>query len=75
MAKYAAEKKLDVLYAVDPKGESWGTFQTKTMPTNFLIAKGGKIVVHRGRVRPERAAGEHRVREGRQARSRPSPST
>ena len=44
MAKYAADKKLDVLYAVDPKGESWGTFQTKTMPTNFLIEKGGKIV-------------------------------
>ncbi|MBA4190630.1 MAG: hypothetical protein C0467_21805 [Planctomycetaceae bacterium] len=44
MAKYAAEKKLDVLYAVDPKGESWGTFQTKSMPTNFLIEKGGKIV-------------------------------
>ncbi len=44
MAKYAVEKKLDVLYAVDPKGESWGTFQTKSMPTNFLIAKGGKIV-------------------------------
>ena len=35
---------LDVLYAVDPKGDAWGTFQTKTMPTNFLIAKGGKIV-------------------------------
>ena len=44
MAKYAAEKKLDVLYAVDPKGESWGTFQTKSMPTNFLIEKGGRIV-------------------------------
>ena len=44
MAKYAAEKKLDVLYAVDPKGTAWGTFQTKTMPTNFLIAQGGKIV-------------------------------
>jgi peroxiredoxin len=44
MAKYAAEKKLEMLYAVDPKGESWGTFQTKAMPTNFLIAKGGKIV-------------------------------
>ena len=44
MAKYATEKKLNVLYAVDPKGESWGTFQTKAMPTNFLIAKGGKIV-------------------------------
>jgi peroxiredoxin len=44
MAKYAVEKKLNVLYAVDPKGDSWGTFQTKSMPTNFLIAKGGKIV-------------------------------
>lgn len=45
MAKYAADKKLgDVLYAVDPKGASWDVFQTKTMPTNFLIAKGGKIV-------------------------------
>jgi peroxiredoxin len=44
MAKYAAEKKLNVLYAVDPKGESWTTFQTKSMPANFLIAKGGKIV-------------------------------
>lgn len=43
MAKYAKEKKLEVLYAVDPKGEAWGTFQTKAMPINFLIAKGGKI--------------------------------
>jgi peroxiredoxin len=45
MAKYATEKKLgDVLYAVDPKGASWDVWQTKTMPTNFLVAKGGKIV-------------------------------
>jgi len=44
MAKYAADKKISVLYAVDPKGESWNVFQTKSMPTNFLIAKGGKIV-------------------------------
>ncbi|MDX1946840.1 MAG: redoxin domain-containing protein [Pirellulaceae bacterium] len=43
VAKYAAEKKLNTLYAVDSKGASWQTFQTKTMPTNFLIAKGGKI--------------------------------
>ena len=32
-----------MLYAVDTKGESWNTFQTKSMPTNFLIDKGGKI--------------------------------
>ena len=44
MKKYAADKKLNMLYAVDPKGESWGTFQTKAMPANFLIDKGGKIV-------------------------------
>ena len=43
VAKYAAEKKLGMLYAVDTKGESWTVFKTKTMPTNFLIAKGGKI--------------------------------
>ena len=44
VAKYATEKKLDMFYAVDTKGESWSTFQTKSMPTNFLIDKGGKIV-------------------------------
>jgi peroxiredoxin len=44
VAKYAEDKKLNMLYAVDTKGESWNTFQTKTMPTNFLIEKGGKIV-------------------------------
>jgi peroxiredoxin len=42
--KYVQEKKLNMLYAVDSKGESWNVFQTKTMPTNFLIDKGGKIV-------------------------------
>lgn len=44
VAKYATDRKLDMFYAVDSKGESWNTFQTKTMPTNFLIEKGGKIV-------------------------------
>jgi peroxiredoxin len=44
VAAYAKEKKLNMLYAVDTKGESWKTFQTKTMPTNFLIEKGGKII-------------------------------
>jgi peroxiredoxin len=44
VAKYAVEKKLSsMLYAVDSKGDSWKTFQTTSMPTNFLIAKGGKI--------------------------------
>lgn len=44
VAAYVQEKKLNMLYAVDSKGEAWGVFQTKTMPTNFLIEKGGKIV-------------------------------
>jgi len=44
VAKYAKDKKLNMLYAVDSKGAAWNTFQTKTMPTNFLIEKGGKIL-------------------------------
>ena len=43
VAQYAADKKLNMLYAVDAKGDSWNVFQTKTMPTNILIEKGGKI--------------------------------
>jgi peroxiredoxin len=41
--EYVQQKKLNMLYAVDPKGESWEVFQTKTMPTNFLVEKGGTI--------------------------------
>jgi peroxiredoxin len=44
VAKYADDKKLNMLYAVDAKGEAWKVFQTKTMPTNFLIGKGGEIL-------------------------------
>src|SRR5947209_1225559 len=44
VAAYVKEKKLNMLYAVDPKGAAWEVFETKTMPTNFLIEKGGKIV-------------------------------
>src|SRR4051794_3502086 len=40
---YVKEKHLDMRYAIDSKGESWKVFQTKTMPSNFLIEKGGKI--------------------------------
>jgi peroxiredoxin len=42
--KYAADKNLNMLYSVDEKGRSWKIWQTKAMPTNFLIAKGGQIV-------------------------------
>ena len=41
--KYVKQKKLNMLYAADPKCESWKIFQTKTMPVNFLIEKGGRI--------------------------------
>jgi peroxiredoxin len=44
VAAYVKQKKLNMLYAVDTKGTSWEVFDTKTMPTNFLIDKGGKIV-------------------------------
>ncbi len=44
IAEYAKQRNIDMLYAVDTQGESWKTFQTKAMPTNILIAKGGKIV-------------------------------
>ena len=40
---YVKEKNLNMLYAVDPKGESWKVFHTTTMPSNFLIEKGGRI--------------------------------
>ena len=44
VAKYAADKKINMLYGVDSKGAAWNVFQTKTMPTNFLIGKGGEIL-------------------------------
>src|SRR5262245_50156801 len=44
VAAYVKEKRLDMLYAVDAKGESWKTFGTSAMPANFLIDKGGKVV-------------------------------
>lgn len=40
---YVKEKNLNMRYAIDSKGESWKVFQTRTMPSNFLIDKGGKI--------------------------------
>jgi len=44
VAKYAADKKINMVYGVDSKGTAWNVFQTKTMPTNFLIGKGGEIL-------------------------------
>ena len=44
VAAYVKEKKLNMLYGVDTKGDAWKTFETTAMPSNFLIEKGGKIV-------------------------------
>jgi peroxiredoxin len=44
VAQYAKDKKINMLYGVDTKGDAWKVFQTKTMPTNFLINKGGEII-------------------------------
>jgi peroxiredoxin len=41
---YVKKKNLTMMYAVDTKGSSWKVFETTTMPTNFLIEKGGRII-------------------------------
>ncbi len=43
-SNYVLKKKIHFLWLEDPKGECWKTFDAKTMPTNILIAKGGKVV-------------------------------
>ncbi len=42
--KYVAKNKVKFLWAVDPAGKTWKIFDTKTMPTNILVDKGGKVV-------------------------------
>jgi peroxiredoxin len=41
---YAAKKDIKFMWLSDPKGDLWKTFDTKTMPTNILIDKGGRVV-------------------------------
>jgi peroxiredoxin len=41
---YAVKKDVKFLWLSDPKGALWTTFDTKAMPTNILIDKGGKVV-------------------------------
>lgn len=41
---YTVKKGVSFLWLSDPKGELWNTFDSKAMPTNILIDKGGKIV-------------------------------
>jgi len=40
---YAVKKKISFMWLSDPKGELWKAFDAKTMPTNVLIEKGGKV--------------------------------
>jgi peroxiredoxin len=41
---YAEKKDLKFLCVADPDGKLWKTFDAKSMPTNILIGKGGKVV-------------------------------
>jgi peroxiredoxin len=42
--QYAVKKDLKFIWLSDPKGELWSTFDSKAMPTNILIEKGGRVV-------------------------------
>jgi peroxiredoxin len=44
ISQYVVKKDIRFLWLNDPKGAFWKTFDTKTMPTNILIDKGGEIV-------------------------------
>ena len=41
---YLEKNDVHFLSLADPKGATWKTFDAKTMPTNILIDKGGKVV-------------------------------
>jgi peroxiredoxin len=41
---YAGKKGLNFLWLADPEGKLWQTFDSTAMPTNILIAKGGRVV-------------------------------
>jgi peroxiredoxin len=41
---YVQNKGIKFLWIADPKGALWKTFDTKTMPTNILIDKAGRVV-------------------------------
>jgi peroxiredoxin len=43
-ASYVDKKGVKFLWVADPKAELWKIFDTKAMPTNILIDKGGRVV-------------------------------
>ena len=44
LESYVEKKDIHFLWLADPKGDLWKTFDAKTMPTNILIDKGGKVI-------------------------------
>src|SRR5262249_23423737 len=44
LESYVVKKDIRFLWLSDPEGGLWKTFDAKTMPTNILIAKGGRVV-------------------------------
>lgn len=44
LESYVSKKDIQFLWLADPQGEIWKTFDAKTMPTNILIDKGGKMI-------------------------------
>jgi peroxiredoxin len=44
LSSYVVKKDIRFLWLEDPKGDLWKTFDAKTMPTNILIDKGGRVV-------------------------------
>jgi peroxiredoxin len=41
---YTVKKDIKFMWLSDPKGDLWKTFDSKAMPTNILIDKGGRVV-------------------------------
>jgi len=44
LEQYAEKKGIKFTWLADPTGAMWKTFDSKAMPTNILIDKGGKVV-------------------------------
>ena len=44
LESYLEKNDVHFLSLADPQGATWKTFDAKTMPTNILIDKGGKVV-------------------------------
>ncbi|HMC65895.1 MAG TPA: TlpA disulfide reductase family protein [Gemmataceae bacterium] len=44
LEQYVVKKDVKFMWLADPDGALWNTFDTKAMPTNILIDKGGKVV-------------------------------